>query len=363
MNKRELFATSVAPPDAAAFRAAKTRWDRASKPLDGLGEFETTICRLAAVERVAIPEICPRAAAIMCGDNGVVAEGVSQCGSEATYAVAVALGRGLSSASVLARSANVRVVPIDVGIARRGAIPGVVDAKVAPGTRDFLREPAMTEEETLAAISVGIAAAERLTREGIRVVAAGEMGIGNTTTATAILCATLGVDVDATTGRGAGLDDAGLARKKRAIRAGLEKYAFGSVRRESRDEKERAFEILRTFGGLEIAALVGLTLGAATRGTPTILDGLVTSVAALLAETFAPGTREYLFASHAGREKGNRVALAKLGLTPAILGDMALGEGTGAIMLFPLLDMVLDFYKNASTFAEIRLKEYERFGK
>lgn len=357
MDKRELFTTAFPPLDDAAARAARVRWDRISKPLDALGDFETLVCRLAAIQGDARPVVKPRAAVVMCGDNGVIAEGVSQCGSEATVAVAAALGRGESSASVLGRAADVRVVPIDVGIASDAPIPGVVSAKIAPGTKNFAVEPAMTEEETLRAIGVGFDAARDLAAQGIRALAAGEMGVGDTTTATAILCATLGLDPDAFVGRGAGLDDAGLARKRRTISAALARYDFSGIA----DEKERALAILRTFGGFEIAALVGLCVGGAVCRVPVFLDGLVTAVAALIAERIAPEVRERLVATHAGREKGIAVALQKLELTPFVAGNVSFGEGAGAIMSFPILDVALSFFENASTFDDVKLAQYRRF--
>lgn len=357
MTKNELLGITPEPTDAAAFQEARARWDRVSKPLDGLGDFETLVCRLAAIERTSAPDVSRRAVVVMCADNGIVDEGVSQCGREATKAVAVALGRGASSASTLGRAARVDVVPIDVGIACDEPIPGVLDAKVARGTRNFVVEPAMTEDETLEAIRVGMSAVERLANQGVQAVASGEMGIGDTTTTTAVLCALLGAEVDAIAGRGAGLDDAGLARKKRAIRTGLARYDFS----QEPSRNARAFEILRTLGGLELAGLVGLCVGGAVRRVPVVLDGVVSTTAALVAETLVPGTREYLIASHWGREKGSRLALEQLGLVAYLDGNMALGEGTGAIMLFPLLDVALDFYRHASTFGDVKIAEYKRF--
>ncbi|MGI6400587.1 MAG: nicotinate-nucleotide--dimethylbenzimidazole phosphoribosyltransferase [Thermoguttaceae bacterium] len=359
MTKEELLALSPAATDAAAYSAAKARWDRISKPLDGLGDFETLVCRLAAIEGTDNPDVSRRAVVVMCADNGVVAEGVSQCGQETTRAVAVALGRGTSSASTLGKSARVEVVPIDVGIAQEGSIPGVLDANVARGTRNFAVEPAMTEEETLRAIAVGFDAVQRLVERGVKAVAAGEMGIGNTTTTTAVLCALLQRPVEELVGRGAGLDDAGLARKRRTIERGLARYDFSAFQ----DERERAFAILRTFGGLDIAGLVGVCLGGATFQVPIVLDGVISASSALVAETLVPGTRDYMIASHSGREKGIRLALERLGLVPYIDGQMALGEGTGAMMLFPLLDVVLDFYRNASSFDDVQIAQYKRFDK
>lgn len=357
MDKRDLFSTVLPPLDLEASRSAQARWDRISKPLDALGDFETLVRRIAAIQGDAFPVVRPRAVVVACGDNGVVAEGVSQCGSEATLAVATALGREASSASILGRAADVKVVPIDVGIASAAPIPGVLPAKIAPGTKNFAVEPAMTEEQTLAAIEVGFDVARDLAAQGFRVLATGEMGVGDTTTATAILCATLGLEPDAFVGRGAGLDDAGLARKTATLQKALARYDFSAYA----DARSRALAILETFGGFEIAALVGLCIGGAVSRVPVVLDGLVSATAALIAERLVPGTRERLIASHGGREKGIRAIFQDLQLTPFLEGNVSFGEGVGAILFFPVLDVVTTFFRDAQTFDDIKLAQYQRF--
>ena len=328
MNKRELFTSPVAKPDAAIKAAVKRRWDALSKPIDGLGDFENAICRIAAIQGTDRPTLARRAAVVMCADHGIVAEGVSQCGKEVTLAVAKALGARTSSVSRLAALANV---------------------------------DALAEEEALLAVERGIALVERLAGEGYNAIASGEMGIGNTTPSTAIVCSLLKLYPGQYVGRGAGLDDEGLRRKKRVIESALEKHAADAKKYES--DKDRAFKTLCEFGGLDIAGLVGVFIGGARYRVPIIVDGLVTAAAALCAERIAPGVREYMIASHSGREKGIDAVLNVLRLRPLISGNMALGEGTGAVMLFPLLDLALGFLETGSTFAEIDVAEYERFGK
>ena len=361
MNRRELFTTPVAKPDAAILAAVKRRWDALSKPIDGLGDFENAICRIAAIQGTDRPTLARRAAVVMCADHGIVAEGVSQCGKEVTLAVAKALGARASSVSRLAALANVDVTPVDIGIDCEGPIPGVLDLKVARGSRNFLVEPALAEEEALLGVERGIALVERLAGEGYNAIASGEMGIGNTTPSTAIVCSLLKLYPGQYVGRGAGLDDEGFRRKKRVIESALEKHAADAKKYES--DKDRAFKTLCEFGGLDVAGLVGVFIGGARFRVPIIVDGLVTAAAALCAERIAPGVREYMLASHSGREKGIDAVLNVLRLRPLISGNMALGEGTGAVMLFPLLDLALGFLETGSTFAEIDVAEYERFGK
>lgn len=345
------------PVDPLAYAAAKRRWDSLSKPLDGLGEFETLVCRLAAMQRTPDPTANKRAVVVMCADNGVVDEGVSQCGKEVTAAVTAALGKEISSLNTLAREARADVLPVDVGVDSDLEFVGVLDRRVRRGTRNIAVEPAMTREEAARAIAVGADIARQMKALGYSVLAAGEMGIGNTTTTTALFCALTGAPVAEVVGRGAGLDNAGLARKRAVVERALQRADLSSIT----SPRDHALAALCELGGLDIAALVGLALGCAREGLPLILDGAISSVAALAAERIAPGTREYYVPSHRGRELCNRQALAALGLAPFIDGAMALGEGTGAAMLFPLLDMALAFYRRASSFSDAGVRQYERF--
>ena len=293
----------------------------------------------------------------MCADNGIVEEGVSQSGKEITLSVARALSNGISSACTLAKSAGVDVIPVDIGIDTDEKLEGVMDYKIANGTKNFLKEPAMSEEELCRAIETGINITKELSEQGYKLLVTGEMGIGNTTSSTAVIAAALDIDSDEITGRGAGIDDNGLSRKKEVIKKGLEKYRFD----EMIDEKERAFKILQSVGGFDIAGMTGIVIGGAMYHVSIVLDGLISSTAAVIADMLVPGVRDYLIASHAGREKGNLLALDKLGLKPYMNGSMALGEGTGAIMLLPLIDTVCDFYKKAARFEDYNMEEYKRY--
>ncbi|WP_026526868.1 nicotinate-nucleotide--dimethylbenzimidazole phosphoribosyltransferase [Butyrivibrio sp. VCD2006] len=361
MNYEELLNIIIKKPDDSVYRTVKKEWDRISKPLDGLGDFEELICRIAAIRGTENPTIEKRTAVIFCSDNGIVDEGISQSTKEITKSVAIALGSGISSACTLAKSAGVTVLPVDVGIDCDEKIEGVRDMKVSKGTRNFLKEPAMTEEEVLKAIEAGMNVVKELSEQGVEIISTGEMGIGNTTTSAAVLSEILEIDSDMVTGRGAGLDDDGLLRKKQVIKEACEKYSFDDWKPSDGRECDRAFKVLQTLGGLDIAALTGTFIGGALNNIPIVIDGVISATAALVADRLIPGVKDYAIASHQGREAGCLLALKELDLPTYICGNMALGEGTGALMLFPVLDMVLDFYNNAAKFSDYKIDEYQRF--
>ena len=371
LDKKALFDIEIIEPDRGIYRKAHEIWDGISKPIDGLGDFEELICKIAAIQHTERPGAEKRIAVIFCADNGIVEAGISQSDKSITKAVAVALGKRISSACTLAKSSKVGVLPVDIGIDCDEKIEGVRNLKVSKGTKNFLEEPAMTKEQVLLAIERGMELAGELKDQGYEIISTGEMGIGNTTTSAAVLAVLLGIDSDDITGRGAGLDNEGLLRKMKVIREGIKKYGFhlhdqrsgsGPDEDESSDcQKNRAFEALRCLGGLDIAALTGLFIGGAKYHIPVVIDGVISSTAAVLAQTLVPGCKDYMIASHKGREQGNDLALKYLGLKPYIAGNMALGEGTGAIMLFPLMDVVLDYYLNGAKFGDYEIDEYERF--
>ena len=348
---------NITPPDRATYKKIQSHWDSLSKPIDGLGDFEKLICRIGAIQGRETPQVSDRTAVVFCADNGVVEEGVSQCGQEVTAKVAQALGAGTSTLNHMAKAAGVRVLPVDIGIAGSEEYPGVRNMKVAPGTRNFLKEPAMDEAQALLAIEHGMTLAKELADAGCNLLAAGEMGIGNTTTATALLCALLKQEPEKLCGRGAGLDNAGLDKKRSVIAAGLQKYEDVNAL----PEPERALALLCRMGGFDIAGMAGLYIGGAVQGVPVVCDGVISTTAALLAQRMVPGVKDYVIPSHAGREEGNLFALRALSLEPLIAGNMALGEATGAVMIFPLIDTVMNLYMNGTRFTEADITPYERF--
>ncbi len=344
-------------PDEDTARRIAARFDALLKPIDGLGDFEKIIARIGAIRRCEMPDLDKKALVILCADNGVTEEGVSQTGSDVTEKVARMMGKSQSTAGVMLSAYHADTVVVDVGMASEVPIEGVLDRKVASGTKNIAREAAMDEKECLRAIETGIALARDL-RNDYGILAAGEMGIGNTTTSTALLCALTGTDPLLITGKGAGGTDRMLEKKRMVIQKALARTMreTGGVQ----DMKERAFSCLRHLGGFDIAAMAGLFIGGALSHVPVVIDGLISACAALAASCMVPGTEEYMIASHSGREKGTGIALEYLGLKPVIHADLSLGEGTGAIMLFPLIDMVYAVYRNSPSFGDAGMEAYTR---
>ena len=339
------------------YEEIKRRWDMISKPIDGLGDFEDVVCRLGAIQGTVTPDISRKALIVMCADNGIVSEGVSQCESEVTLQVAKALGRGSSTANTMAVEAGIKVIPVDIGIDSDETPAGVLDHKIRRGSDNFLKGRALTEEEVKAAIDTGIGLVEDLAQKGYALIITGEMGIGNTTTATALLCLMTGIGPAIVTGRGAGLDDVRLFKKIDVIEEAVKLY----VREDTEDKALLAYDYLSAVGGLDIAGLCGVYIGGQKFGIPVVIDGFISGVAALYADAISPGCRDFMLPSHSGRETGLIRALDELSLKPLIDGNMALGEGTGAIMACKLFDSAINLYLNGARFEYNGIKEYERF--
>lgn len=352
MTIDELEQLKIKSFDEELYKHILDNWDHIAKPLNGLGDFEKITARIGAIGHDESIDINKRALVMMCADNGIIEEGVSQSGSDVTTAVATLMGEGISSVCKMALEASVDTFPIDIGIKDTDNIAGVYDAKIRRGTRNFAHERAMTSEETLQAIETGINIAGELKTKGYKMIATGEMGIGNTTTSATLIAAMLKLDGKQVAGRGAGLSDEGLNKKIAVIDNAICKYDLYNV---------SPFEALMSVGGLDIAGLCGIFIGGALHGIPIVIDGIISATAALAAEKIVPGCREFFVASHSGAEKGLMIILNELGLEPVINGKLALGEGTGAVMIFPLLDMTLAIYKGCKKFSDTEIEQYERF--
>ena len=352
VTKEALEKLFVEAPDSKMYEKILGNWDRIAKPLDGMGRFETITAQIGAILGTDEIDISKKAVVIMCADNGIVAEGVSQSGREVTAAVVRQIAKGVSSVGRMAASVGADLIPIDIGMAEKERIQGVLDRKIRHGTRNFHIEPAMTEEEAVRAVWTGIEAAADCKEKGYQVLAVGEMGIGNTTTSSAVAAALLGCGADAVTGRGAGLSDEKLRHKKQIIAEAIETYGLYGA---------EPLRILETVGGLDIAGLTGLCIGGGLSGLPVVLDGVISVAAALLAERMAPGTVRYLIPSHKGKEPAAQKLMEELGLEPVIDGKMALGEGTGAVMMLALLDTALCVYRKRTLFSDIQVEQYERY--
>ena len=340
----------IQTPDESARMQAEARWNKVAKPLGSLGLFENMITRIAALKGQVDYRLDKKALIVLCADNGVVAQGVSQCGSDVTGKVAVALAEGRSTANTMARRAGCRVIPADVGILDFPGHPGVRNLRVRNGTGDISREAAMTREDCLAAMTGGAALTEKMIREGTELLAVGEMGIGNTTTTTALSAALLNLDPDGVTGRGAGLSSAGLERKKRVIHSALERI--------DPNEKDPVY-LMAELGGLDIAAMCGAFLAAAANRTPVIIDGAVSSIAAYCALRLCPDAGAAMLASHVSSEPLGALLLEKLGLEAPLNAGMHLGEGSGALMLMPLLEIALEVYNSGQDFERLGIEAYQ----
>ena len=348
----ELKKLKITPPDAKMYKKIRSNWDSVAKPLDGMGDFELLTAKIGAVLGDENVDISKKAVIMMCADNGVVAEGISQSGQEVTLAVAKSMARKASSVGRMAMTAGADTIPVDIGINSDESVKGLLQRKVRRGTRNFAKEPAMTRAETLEAIAAGIEIVRGCKANGCRIIATGEMGIGNTTTSAAMAAAMLRCNVATVTGRGAGINDSGLERKIRVIESAIEKYDLYN---------KDTFEILMTVGGLDIAGLVGVCIGGALYHIPVVLDGVISMVSALAAGRLLSGVTDFIIPSHEGREPAVALLCEALSVRPVIRASLALGEGTGAVMMFALLDMALSVYKGRTTFDDISVSQYERY--
>ncbi|MCR5356379.1 MAG: nicotinate-nucleotide--dimethylbenzimidazole phosphoribosyltransferase, partial [Lachnospiraceae bacterium] len=305
------------------------------------------------------PDITKKALVIMCADNGVVSEGVSQTDKSVTASVAELMGKNRSTVGVMLKDYPALIMPIDVGIDSDKKIEGVSDKKVSCGTGNIEKEAAMTKEQCLKAISTGIEAVWDCKDKGVGLIATGEMGIGNTTTSTALFCALTGKEAGTVVGKGAGLTDEGLKIKTKVIEDALKLHGLTG----KTTDPKGVLSALASVGGLDIAALCGVFIGAAIYHIPAVIDGAISAVAALAAAYMVSGCEGYMIASHKGREKITGEVLDLLGLKGVIDADMALGEGTGAVLMFPMLDMVMSVYINGTRFGDTMIGQYERFDK
>ena len=343
---------SIAPPDEAARAAAHARWAACAHPLGSLGVLETVLEDIAALTGSADISLTPRTLLVLCADNGVVARGVTQTGSEVTAVITRALARGSSPVCRMASLANCRVVPVDMGVRDFETTTGVLDRRIGNGTGDITRGPAMTRAQAERAIQTGIDLVAEEKARGTRLLATGEMGIGNTTTTSAVTAALLGLPPDTITGRGAGLSDEGLRRKRSAVTRALLVNA---------PNPDDPIDVLFKVGGLDIAGLCGVFLGGAIHRVPVLVDGAISAAAALCAVRLAPAAGQAVIATHLSAEPVGRLLLQTRGKRPFITADMRLGEGTGAGAAIPLLDMARAVYAEGGSFEACGIPAYHSF--
>lgn len=350
MTRQELTAyiESILPADRESMDAARRRQAELAKPPGSLGALEDMSIRLAGVLRTARPEVRRCRVTVLAADNGVVAEGVSCAPQSVTVQQAVNMTRHKTGMSALAAYFGDDVQVVDVGIRTPVPCPQVLDRKIRFSTGDIAVEPAMTEQQTLDALAVGLDLARQAKAEGIDAVGVGEMGIGNTTTSAAVLAALTGASVEEVTGRGGGLTDRGFATKKHVLRQALALH---------RPDAGDPIGVLAAVGGLDIAAMTGLFLGCAHEGLAASVDGYISIVAALCAVRLCPRVRDVLFLSHASYEIGYRLAARELRLEPCLLLGMRLGEGSGCPLLFRVMQGACAVLNHMATFPEAAIED------
>ncbi len=339
---------AIVPGDQEAAYICRKRWDSIAKPLHSLGWMEDAIARIAAAQHTPQVRTDRKILVPLCADNGIVEEGVTQTGQEVTAIVAENFLDEKSCAAIMCRETGADIRPVDIGMA--SDTPRVEKRKIAYGTKNFAKEPAMTKEEAVRAVETGIRIVGELKEKDYCLIATGEMGIGNTTTSSAVAAALLGVPAEEMTGRGAGLSAEGLDRKIQVIAEAIARWDLS---------RKDPLTVLSCVGGFDIAGMVGIYLGGAYFHIPVLIDGFISSVAALLTVRLCPCARDYMLATHVSKEPAARRILRELELEPVIDGGLCLGEGSGAVAAFPLIEMANVIYQKMSTFDQIHVEAYQ----
>ncbi len=336
-------AFSVRPLDSAMMEQARLRQQQLTKPAGSLGRLEDIAIQMAGITRQPLPDIKQKVVIIMAADHGVAREGVSAYPSDVTAQMVHNFLRGGAAINVLARSVGAKMIVVDVGVAADLSHPGLVSCKVVPGTANFVLEQAMTQEQMLEAIKVGMDVFDEQLKQGISLVATGDMGIGNTTASSAITSVLLQIPATLVTGRGTGINDEQLEHKIQVIEKAIERNV---------PSPKDPLDVLMKVGGLEIAGLVGVIIAAASHRVPVVIDGFISGAAALIAVELNPTVGAYLFAGHVSVERGHRLILEKLGLFPLLDLQLRLGEGTGAVLAMSIIEAALNTHREMATFAE-----------
>jgi nicotinate-nucleotide--dimethylbenzimidazole phosphoribosyltransferase len=334
----------IQPLDESAMQAARLRQDDLTKPRGSLGQLEQISIQMAGITANPRPKIKHKVVTVMAGDHGVVAEGVSAYPSEVTPQMVFNFLMGGAAINALARHAGARVVTVDMGVAAEmEPHPDLIDKKVALGTGNIAQGPAMTKEQALQAITAGAEVVAAEFENGLDILATGDMGIGNTTPSAAIAVALTERSAEEVVGRGTGVDDAGLQRKVEAV-----KRAIAVNQPDAQD----GLDVLRKVGGFEIAGLTGAILAAAAYRKPVVIDGFISTAAAMIAVSLAPRVRDCLISAHRSQELGHQIMLEWLGLEPLLDLQMRLGEGTGAVLALSIVEAACKTLDEMATFSE-----------
>jgi nicotinate-nucleotide--dimethylbenzimidazole phosphoribosyltransferase len=346
--------STIEPPSQQWLAQARAHLDALTKPLGSLGRLEDLAAQMVSIRQQDYAERLRKAVYVFAADHGVTAEGVSAYPSEVTRQMVLNFLAHGAAINVLAKLHGVEMSVVDVGVdADFDGIDGLLHRKVRRGTRNMMREPAMSKEEVTEAIEVGLDLADDSKAKGHSLVAVGEMGIGNTTAASAITSLLTRRPADLITGKGTGLDTEALKHKCRIIEVVSRKY-FGES---GSDAWRDPLDVLRIVGGLEIAAMTGFILGVARHGVAVVVDGFISTAAAAIAFALVPAVRGYLFAGHKSEEPGHQALLDYLELKPILTLNMRLGEGTGAVLAMPILESAMCLYNQMATFESAGVSE------
>ncbi|MBI2266142.1 MAG: nicotinate-nucleotide--dimethylbenzimidazole phosphoribosyltransferase [Armatimonadetes bacterium] len=349
MSRLEETIARIAPLDEKAMADARRRQDDLTKPQGSLGRLEELSARVAGIQRNPRPRIVNKAIITMAGDHGVACDGVSAFPADVTPQMVYNFLRGGAGINVLARHVGARVVVVDMGVAvDLEPHPGLVIRKVAKGTANISRGPAMSREQAIQAIEAGIEVIEAEISKGLDIVGTGDMGIGNTTPSSAIVASVTGEQVSMVTGRGTGLDDVQMKNKIKLIDKAL------AV---NRPDPHDGLDVLAKVGGFEIGGLAGVVLGAAANRIPVVVDGFISGAAALVAFLLCPTAREYMIAAHRSVEIGHQAAMRKMGIVPLMDLNMRLGEGTGAALGISIVEASVKILNEMATFSDAGVSE------
>jgi nicotinate-nucleotide--dimethylbenzimidazole phosphoribosyltransferase len=332
---------SIKPADEAAVKQARERLDNLAKPIGSLGKLEDIAAKMAGITGKVHNKINKKCVIVMSADNGVVEEGVSSAPQSVTALLTENMAKGILGVNVLADCAGSDVIVVDIGVKAKFNNPKIIDRKIAYGTNNICKGPAMTREDAIKGIEIGIEMVDKLADEGYDLIGTGELGIGNTTTSAAVLCALSGLDVDVTVGKGAGLTEEQFQSKKAVVRKALEI---------NKPDKDDVIDVIAKVGGFDIAGLCGCFLGAAKRRIPIVIDGYISSAAALCAYKLNSAVHDYLLPSHLSAEPGSMYIMKELNLEPLMALEMRLGEGSGCPLAFHIIESALNVINSMGTF-------------
>lgn len=333
----------ILPSNKEAMDKTKEKWDGLVKPIGSLGLMEEMTIKLSGITGKVNNKINKKVIVVMCSDNGVLAEGVSAAPEVITKLLAEGMVKGITGVATMAKFTNTDIVTVDVGINGEINIPGIINKKIANGTKNFAVESAMTYQEAVKSIEIGIEIGDSLFERGYDIIGTGELGMGNTSTSAALLSVLGDLDVEVTCGKGAGLTEDQYQNKINVIKRGIS---------HNKPDKKDPVDVLAKVGGFDIGGMCGLFLSAAKNRKPVVMDGFISSAAALCAIRLNPDVKDYIIPSHLSQEPGSEAMMEVLGFSPMVHMSMRLGEGSGCPLAFQILETSLYTLENMGTFAE-----------